>query len=351
MAQQRLSFSPARHQRVAGDLILPQRWNATREAHGSGGKTRKQRNQARGASLSGPQTLVLIACSTEDLRQQRGVHRLLWKFGGVSRALLTRIERLVGSLRGREWLTIQFLGINEKGRVETRPLRGMCWETAAQPTASSRLAERHRDKHGGVRGLHPHQHLMFALGFCLGYGLAHIVGIADCLATDIKDNVAGLDTLLSGGPVGIDGRDDDTLAAGAGNLIRRFNLHSQMRHAARRRRVADFGSSLPLIRHLAEFHCQGFCFTLALDVELDRSVWRRHADRASKFAQILHWLAVDRSNDVAGFDSGSGCRTVWLRLVNHRSLGLLHAEILGDARGHRLNLHAQPTAADVAVLL
>ena len=60
--------------------------------------------------------------------------------------------------------------------------------------------------------------------------------------------------------------------------------------------------------------------------------------------------AVDGRDDIAELDAGLGCRAAFLRLVNHCAFGLLQAKAVGNARGHRLDLNAEPTAGDVAMV-
>jgi hypothetical protein len=44
---------------------------------------------------------------------------------------------------------------------------------------------------------------MLALRLRFSQRAAHIVCVGDCLAADIEDNVAALEPLISGGPIGI----------------------------------------------------------------------------------------------------------------------------------------------------
>ena len=49
-------------------------------------------------------------------------------------------------------------------------------------------------------------------------------------------------------------------------------------------------------------------------------------------------------------DTGLGRWAAFLRLVNHCAFGLLQAKAVGNARGNRLDLNAEPTAGDVAMV-
>ena len=90
---------------------------------------------------------------------------------------------------------------------------------------------------------------------------------------------------------------------------------------------------------------------LCSSVSLTVGAGRHHADGLRQFARVLDRLAVDRGDHVAGLDAGLGGRTCRLRLIDQRALGLLQAEAVGDVGGDRLDLHAEPGAVDVAVLL
>src|SRR6185312_14200205 len=72
---------------------------------------------------------------------------------------------------------------------------------------------------------------------------------------------------------------------------------------------------------------------------------------AGELARILDALAVDLGDHVAGLDAGLGCGTIGLRLGDQRAFRLLQAEAVGDLLGHRLDLDADPAAADGALVL
>jgi hypothetical protein len=78
---------------------------------------------------------------------------------------------------------------------------------------------------------------------------------------------------------------------------------------------------------------------------------RETADGAGEFLGILDRLAIDAGDDVTGLDAGLGRRTVRLRFRHQRAFRLLHAEAVGDVRRHRLDLDADPAAADRALVL
>src|SRR3954454_18352339 len=86
-------------------------------------------------------------------------------------------------------------------------------------------------------------------------------------------------------------------------------------------------------------------------VELHLRAGGETADRTSEFTGVLDRLAVDRLDDIAGFNAGLGSRAVGLRFGNERTFRLLQPEAFGNIRRHRLNLDANPAAADAALVL
>jgi hypothetical protein len=94
--------------------------------------------------------------------------------------------------------------------------------------------------------------------------------------------------------------------------------------------VVGVGLGLDRVRQLAEREVDDLVLALVQHVELHRSAGRETADGAGEFAGILDRLAVDRRDDVAGFDAGLGRRTIGLRFGNQRAFGLLQAEAVGD---------------------
>jgi hypothetical protein len=65
---------------------------------------------------------------------------------------------------------------------------------------------------------------------------------------------------------------------------------------------------------------------------------------AGKVAGVFDRRAVERGDDIAGLDASLCSWTSVLRLVDHCTFDFLHAEAVGDARGYRLNLDAEPYA-------
>ena len=124
-----------------------------------------------------------------------------------------------------------------------------------------------------------------------------------------------------------------------------------MWNAAARGLLLSASLCLMLVRHLTDGHRLRLLLTLADDVELGLGVRRQHADGPDHLPGVLHLRAVDGRDDIAGVDAGLGRWAAFLRLVNHCAFGLLQAKAVGNARGHRLDLNAEPTAGDVAMVL
>src|SRR5205085_9459099 len=61
--------------------------------------------------------------------------------------------------------------------------------------------------------------------------------------------------------------------------------------------------------------------------------------------------AVDRGDDIARLQAGLRRRTAALHVVNQRAFGVAHPKALGDGLVDRLDLHADPAALDIALVL
>ena len=145
---------------------------------------------------------------------------------------------------------------------------------------------------------------------------------------------------------------DDAVGTAALHLTGGSDRQAEPRHVGAGRiglGLSDPG--LALVRQFAERERDGLVLALAPDRELHRSARRKRADLLGEIAGILHGIAVDRGDHVAGEDPGLGGRTVRLRLGDQRALRRLEAEVLGDLGRDRLNLHADPTAGDAALVL
>src|SRR5690242_15131074 len=101
-----------------------------------------------------------------------------------------------------------------------------------------RSAERHGDEpRSRLRGLDPHQHVVAARLVGGGERIADVGRPGDLLASDIEDDVTGLETTLGGRTALLDADHRDALAARALDLAGRGELEAEARHAGRRRSV------------------------------------------------------------------------------------------------------------------
>ena len=128
---------------------------------------------------------------------------------------------------------------------------------------------------------------MLALRLCIGQRLAHVAGVTDRFAADIEDDVAGLEAVFSGGAFRIDGRDDNTLAAGTGHFIRRRQPQPDMRHAAIRLCFPVAGVGLSLVGQLTERDGQRLRFSVSENIELDRTAGSQRRHLAGEIAGVL----------------------------------------------------------------
>src|SRR5581483_623610 len=154
---------------------------------------------------------------------------------------------------------------------------------------TSPLADRHGDEVGVVGSLHAHQHVVLAVLFGLRERLAKLVAAGNALAADIENDVAGLQAVLGGRAVGIDGGNHHALAAGTRNLISWRECHAEIRYAARRSvfGIVSLGLLLELIGHFRERHRDRLRLTLACDVEFGGTVGSQPGDLARGRARIL----------------------------------------------------------------
>src|SRR4029079_2070077 len=143
-----------------------------------------------------------------------------------------------------------------------------------------------------------------------------------------------------------DAGDHQALAAGARNGVGRSQRQPEMRHAVLGLPRSLIGLGLLVVRHLLKRERQLLLLTLALDAERDLGARRQRADLLGEIARILDGVAVDRGDDVSGFDAGFRGRAVGLRLIDDGTFDVLHAEAFGHALGDALDLDAGPAALD-----
>jgi hypothetical protein len=110
------------------------------------------------------------------------------------------------------------------------------------------------------------------------------------------------------------------------------------------------GSLLLAVLQPAERHLDGLLDALAHDDDVHRLAHRALGDDARQVAHLLHVLAVELDDDVAGLDRAVVDRPALDDAGDQRAGGGLHAEALGDLVGHRLDAHAEPAAPCLAEL-
>ena len=115
--------------------------------------------------------------------------------------------------------------------------------------------------------------------------------------------------------------------------------------------VSHFRARRLVGRHGSEGHVDGHRRAVPDDRELDRLLRPKRRDPAGEIVRIGDRLAVDRGDDVAALHAGGGGGQILLRRGHQRAARLLEAEVVGQIRGHILNLDADPAARDRAVLL
>src|SRR5581483_2123494 len=218
------------------------------------------------------------------------------------------------------------------------------------------LGERHGDEARLTAALHTHQHDVLVVVLCGVDGIAHVTGTRDYLAGNFENDVAFLEAALGGRALGIDLGHDDAFLAGAGDAIGGSHRQPKPGHIGAARLLAlvvvvVIGLGLDRVRQRAQRQVDDLVRALVEDVELDRAAGRNAADGAGELARVLHRLAVDRGDDVAGFDAGLGRGAVGLRFGNQRAFRLLQAEAVGDLGSDGLNLYADPAAAHRALVL
>src|SRR6266446_8414358 len=219
-------------------------------------------------------------------------------------------------------------------------------------TRPSGAAERQRDEPRALPGFHPQQNGALAAGAGIAERITHVRQGGNDLAANVEDDIAGLDPMLGRRTIGEDFGDDHALAPGSCPVAGRRNRHAEARQ--RRSRHLAFlwpRPRLALFRQLAESERERLLLALAQDGEFDGAARRDPSDPLGEVARILDGLAIHGGYHVARLDAGFGGWTIGLRLGDERTLGGFETEALGDFGGHRLDLHADPTASHRALLL
>src|SRR4029077_10466294 len=88
------------------------------------------------------------------------------------------------------------------------------------PFTWSDASDRNADEPRHLVRLQPHQHRALAIHLRILDGIAHVDRADNLLPADIEDDVAGLEAVLGGKPVGIDVDHDHTLGASARDELR-----------------------------------------------------------------------------------------------------------------------------------
>src|SRR6516225_5509398 len=218
----------------------------------------------------------------------------------------------------------------------------------------SSLAEPQRNELRRVARLHPHEDRTLAVLLRVLERTADVGRIGNLLAADLENDVAGLDALVGGNSVGIDLGNHHAFRAAAGDLAGGYDREAEPRHVGALR-AGGVGhrrrARLTLVRQFTECDGEGLLLALAPYRQFRGGAWRHAADLPGEVSGVFDRGAVDRRDHVPGHDAGFGGRAIRLRLGDQRALRGLETEIVGDFGGDGLDLHADPAAADLAVVL
>src|SRR6516162_7006734 len=218
----------------------------------------------------------------------------------------------------------------------------------------SSLAEPQRNELRRVARLHPHEDRTLAVLLRVLERTADVGRIGNLLAADLENDVAGLDALVGGNSVGIDLGNHHAFGAAAGDLAGGYDREAEPRHVGALR-AGGVGhrrrARLTLVRQFTECDGEGLLLALAPYRQFRGGAWRHAADLPGEVSGVFDRGAVDRRDHVTGHDAGFGGRAIRLRLGDQRALRGLETEIVGDFGGDGLDLHADPAAADLAVVL
>src|ERR1700737_2655360 len=184
----------------------------------------------------------------------------------------------------------------------------------------------------------------------LGERIADIRRIGNSLAGNIENDVPGLEAVFRSRTIGVDTGYDDAFAGSPGHIGCRSKGEAELR-TARSLAFVRTGLRLTLFGQLTQRHRDGLRLSIAQNAEIDRGAGRHARNPLRELVRVLDRGAVERGDDVAGLDACLRGGAVRLRLRHQRALHRLHAKAVGDVRGHRLDLHAEPTAHDVSLLL
>src|SRR5262249_38788133 len=189
-------------------------------------------------------------------------------------------------------------------------------------------------------------------GAVLGVGAAG--GIANRLAADMENAVGGLAALVGSNPIGIALGHHHAFRTATGDLAGGYDREAEPRDvgALRTRGIRRRGRPrLALVGQFTARDGEGLLLAFAPHGPFRGASRCPAADLLGEVAGVLDRVAIDRRDHVTGHDAGLGGRTVRLRVGDQRTVGCLETEIVGDFGGDGLDLHADPAAADLAVVL
>jgi hypothetical protein len=201
---------------------------------------------------------------------------------------------------------------------------------------------------GGIAGANPHQDGVLVVGMGRFDRVTDVAGIGHGLSSHFKNDVAFLEAPLRGGAVRIDVGDNDAVFTGSRDRARRRNRQAKPWNI---RTMPGIGIRFLHGGQIAQGKIDGLVPSLVQNVELDRAAGRKIADGTGEFPRILDRLAIHRGDDIAGFDAGLGRRSVGLGFRNQCAFGLFETKTIGNVLRYRLNLDADPAAADRALIL
>src|SRR5215467_11956273 len=218
----------------------------------------------------------------------------------------------------------------------------------------SGLAEPQRNELRRVARFHPHQNRTLAVLLRVLEGTADVGRIGNLLAADLENDVAGLDALVGSNPIGIDLGHHHAFGTATGDLAGRYDRESEPRYvgALRTGGIRRRGRPrLALVRQFTERDGEGLLLAFAPYRQFRGAARCHAADLLGEVSGVFDRVAIDRRDHITGHDAGLSGRTVRLRVSDQRTVGCLETEIVGDFGGDGLDLHADPAAADLAVVL
>ena len=172
----------------------------------------------------------------------------------------------------------------------------------------SGLAEPQRNELRRVARLHPHEDRTLAVLLRVFERAADIGRIGNLLAADLENDVAGLDALVGGNPVGIDLGNHHAFGAAAGDLAGGYDGEAEARHVGALR-AGGVGhrrrARLTLVRQFAERDGEALLLAFAPYREFRGGTRRHAADLPGEVSGVVDRSAVDRRDPVTGHDRTS----------------------------------------------